>query len=432
MKNEWPQISEQEALEIQKEMFMTGGGVKIGQTMEQYKTEREEIWNRMHPKKEQSQTEEVSETPANGENSVNSESALDSIDGEELHTEAVEKQKLKDETDLNRIRQELGLPEVFNVTNKRESVAMPEATSDNMYEDIANKIPINDKRPPLKNMPGPVVGNMFGENDKQTLAGRTIADEIYNTLVNRSDYKSALTVQEVIQLGKVDLEDFKKYIEQLNSKRMDGEAKFRFDINRPGGTTGFHLDGDETVSRGHLFYFNKTTAEWKNPNEQQVRAYITTGPEERDIIQRHFVDLCKKLYDAGIDFMGKASGPNGLEKRTDNIVLYITASDQAKAGELIKEFLQERGIGQGHVSAAIPSPEDGLSWAPEPSEQDVKLWQEVSGSSERASFNTVIATKVAPMFMRRVAEAHQKLGNQTEAEAFNTEAARIEEIMKKS
>jgi|GEM_PF-3314563 hypothetical protein len=48
---EQPQISEEEALAIEKEIFMTSGGQKIGQSAEEYKAEREELWNKMHPEK---------------------------------------------------------------------------------------------------------------------------------------------------------------------------------------------------------------------------------------------------------------------------------------------------------------------------------------------------------------------------------------------
>ncbi|MCK9393572.1 MAG: T3SS effector HopA1 family protein [Candidatus Paceibacterota bacterium] len=314
---------------------------------------------------------------------------------------------------------------------QKEDISNSEIDLRKMYEDIASKIPIDDKNLPSKNMFSFVSGNMFSENDNQSLAGKIIAKEIYDKLVNRLGYESKLTPQEVIQLGKKDFEDFKIYIEQLNKQERDKGNEFRFDVNRPSGVTGFHLNGEEGhVSRDHLFYFSKTANEWKDAQEQQVRAYITIDPEERENIQRHFVDLCKKLYDEGIDFSGKAASPNGLEKRTDNIVLYISLSDQAKASELIKDFLDDQGIGNGHVYAAIPSPKNGLSWALEPSEKDIKIWQEVSGSSEPGSYNAVVAAKIAPMFLRRISEAHQKLGNQNEADAFNSEAERIEKIIK--
>ncbi|MDD4409569.1 MAG: T3SS effector HopA1 family protein [Candidatus Pacebacteria bacterium] len=296
------------------------------------------------------------------------------------------------------------------------------------YEDIANKLPIDEKRIPSKDMLLLMAGgNSFAADDEPSLAGKVIMKEIYDKLVSRLDYESILTSEEIIQIGKDSLVDFKEYINELNSEGND----FKFNVNRPSGTTGFHLNGESgRVTRDHLFYFNKSMTEWKNPQEQQVRAYITIKPEERKNIQRHFVDICKKMYNEGIDFSSKAVSPNGLENRTDDMVLYISLSDQAKAGEIIKEFLEERVIGQGHVISALPSLEDGLSWALEPSEEDVDLWQKVSGSSEGASHSSVVATKISPIFLRRIAIMHQKFGNQEEADAFNSEAERVERIMK--
>jgi len=321
-------------------------------------------------------------------------------------------------------RRERALKEIRRIERERES-----AGASNMYEFIADSIPIDEKKPLKPESISPIFGgNMFGENDSQTLAGKIIGHEIYNRLVQRISYKSSLSAQEIIQFGKDGLNDFKSYIEQLNLQSKNGGVDvFEFNIDRPAGQTGFHLNGESGhVTRDHLFYFSKTTKMWKNPHEQQVRAYVTVNPAEVRNIQRHFVDLCVKLYEAGIDFTAKATSPNGLEKRTDNLVLYISASDQEKAGQLIKKFLGQRKIGQGHVAAAIPSPEDGLSWALEPSQSDIKLWQNVSGSTERASYNAVVAVKVLPKYLRRLAEAHIKIGNKNEAGIFLAEADRVE------
>lgn len=324
-------------------------------------------------------------------------------------------------------RRERALKEIRRIEKTRGSLG-----GSSMYESLANNIPIDEKKPLKPESFPPILGgNMFGENDSQTLAGKIIGQEIYNRLVQRIDYKSSLSAQEIIQFGKEDLDDFKNYIEQLRLQpKRNGAEMFEFNIDRPAGQTGFHLNGESGhVTRDHLFYFSKSTKKWKNPHEQQVRAYVTINPTEVKNIQRHFIDVCVKLYEAGIDFTAKATSPNGLEKRTDNVVLYISASDQERAGQLIKEFLGQRKIGQGHVAAAIPSPEDGLSWALEPSQSDIKLWQNVSGSTERASYNAVVAVKVAPKFLRRLAEAHIKIGNKNEANLFLAEADRVETLI---
>ncbi len=46
-----PGLSPEEALAIEKEIFMTSGGRRVDQTMEEYMAEREEIWKKMHPEK---------------------------------------------------------------------------------------------------------------------------------------------------------------------------------------------------------------------------------------------------------------------------------------------------------------------------------------------------------------------------------------------
>lgn len=85
-----PKYSEQEALEIQKEVFMTSRGMKVGQSRAEYLVESEDIWNRMHPKPEAT-------------------IAVDNNESDDIHNHAVESAKIKDEEALVKVRQELGL-----------------------------------------------------------------------------------------------------------------------------------------------------------------------------------------------------------------------------------------------------------------------------------------------------------------------------------
>jgi hypothetical protein len=341
-----------------------------------------------------------------------------------------------DQAEMSEIREQLGIqaPKKEEASGSKIGEIKKYGEQDK-YENIGKKIPLDEKNVPSSEIWNISYGNMFKEGDQQTLAGKIIGENIYNKLVYRTDHQSQQSAQELIQLGKEGLDDFKQYVENINNEsRQQGGKEFPFNTTRQSGETGFHLNGQEgNVSRGHLFYFNKSSIEWKNPHEQQVRAYLTLKTDEIKNVQRYFVDLSKKLYDEGIDFSAKAASPNGMEKRTDNVVLYISASDQAKAGKIIKEFLSERKIGQGNVDAAIPSPDqEGLSWALEPTEQDVKLWQDVSGSSERVSYNGLVAVKAAPAYLRRIAEIHLKSGNQNEAAIFSAEADRVEDLIKHS
>jgi hypothetical protein len=365
-------ISPAEMEEAEREMHMNGRAVRVDETLEQYRKEREESWQKR-----------------------------------------LEQQKAKDQEELKKARQSVGLESVGDQDEKK-----------NKYEGFADKISIDEKKPPKpEQFFPPAAGNMFGENDEPTLAGKVIAKDVYDRLVERQDHKPSFSAQEIIQLGKEALEDFKKSIQDY--------GRFSFDVSRPGGKTGFHLNGEDgRVSRDHLFYFSKSTKEWKNPKETQTRAYLTMDSSEVKNIQKHFIDICSKLYEAGVDFTGKAASPNGLERRTDNAVFYIADSDKEKAGKIIREFLQERGIGHGNVEAAEADPEqNGLSWAPEPNEKDVELWQKVSGSSEKASYNTVVASKVVPHFLRRLAESNLKVGDKKSADIFTKEADRVSKLI---
>jgi|GEM_PF-2611577 len=346
------------------------------------------------------------------------ERALRAIRKKEQSEEAVSRSN--DSQQIQGVRTSLGLSPNTTIDASKVNVD---------FDGIAANISFDEKNPPKADTFLPIAGgNMFGDDDEQTLAGKVIGRRLYDELVLRQDSTPSLSAQETLRAGKDSLGDFVQYLSQKQSR----EVTTKDIVNRPTGVTGFHLNGEEgRVSRDHLFYFNKSRSQWKNPKEKEVRAYLTLKPSEISSVQRHFVDLCNKLLEADIDFSAKAASPNGLQKRTDNMVLYIAVPDQARAGQLIKEFLTERNIGDGHVLAAIPSPQDGLSWALEPDERQNQIWQAVSGSSEKCSYNGYIASMVAPAFLRKLASTHRKRGNIEDARRFEDEAIRIEGIVKR-
>lgn len=299
------------------------------------------------------------------------------------------------------------------------------------YEQIARNLPLDEQNPPAPESFIQPYGNIFADSDNATLAGK-VAANMYDNLVNRPDYKRTGTATEIIDKGKLAAKDFEAAVKEANEKRIAASLKpFEFGLNRTAGTDGFHFSGEQMFSKDHLFYFNKSKTHWKNPNDTEVRAYVTLSPSEIDTIQRDFTDLATQMYDLGIDFTAKASSPYGLQRRTDNMVFYIAMSDQAQASETIKKFLTERGIGQGHVAAATPSPQEGLSWAMEPDQTQNRIWHEVSGSSKDTSFNMVVATMAMPTYLDRLAEAQARKGNQDAADKYKAEGQRVKEIIAK-
>lgn len=298
------------------------------------------------------------------------------------------------------------------------------------YQEIGRNFPLDEQKPPTQDMfSPPIATNAFGHNDKPTLAGR-VAVNTYDNLVKRPGYTMSETPAQIIERGKINANNFAEYVTALNKKReTSGLPSFATAITRKSETDGFHFNGEQIYSKDHIFYFDKSKTHYKNPKEPEIRAYLTLSQSQRDLVQRHFVDLSNELYDAGIDFRAKAASPKGLESRTDHMVFYISASDQEKAGGILKKYLQDKNIGEGHVQAAISSQQEGLSWGMEPTEKQNKLWQEISGSTEKTSYNLFIAAMAMPEYLDRLAEAHAKLGNTDQATIFQTEAKRVRDIV---
>ncbi len=84
-------VTPEEAEAIRKEMFMSSGGVKIGQTMEQYRAEREQLWEAKKQRELQSSSDE---------SKINEASRADRATADQIAA--------------NKIRNALGIPERVN------------------------------------------------------------------------------------------------------------------------------------------------------------------------------------------------------------------------------------------------------------------------------------------------------------------------------
>lgn len=312
-------------------------------------------------------------------------------------------------------------------TPRQESSGAERPSARGRFADLAARIPFDRRNPPKPSrLPAPAAGNVFEAEDEPTLAGRVAVSLVYDRLIARPDAPKR-DPQEVIAAGKKALGAFEAQVEAWNRvAKKYGTKTFFLDVRRPPGATGFHLDGETAVTRPHLFFFNKSTREWKDPSARLVRAYVTLDPEDADAIAEHFTNLCAVLHRAGVDFTAKGASPNGAASRTDNAVFYIAEGDRETAEKEIRGYLRSNGIGRGHVEAAEPDEsQDGLSWAPEPDAADVEYWQAVSGSSRPGSYNAVVAARIVPDVLDRLAAAHREAGDTASADAFAREAARV-------
>jgi hypothetical protein len=314
------------------------------------------------------------------------------------------------------------------------------------YDAIAQTLPLDPNNPPLaERFVQPIMTNMFKDEDEATLGGRMISN-LYSNLVLRPEARAGGLkyadgeIQKLLEVSKAMQEQFAQAVLDENKKRVTlGQKELGLAVTRASGSDGFHFNGDTRASQDFLFYFSKSHEGWKpipkNPDgttPAEVRAYITLKPGEEQNVQKHFSELALKLYNEGIDFTAKAASVFGARQRADNMVFYISPIDQARASQIIKEFLQEKQIGQGAVQAAVPSPEPGLSWAMEPTKAQMEVWKEISGSSENGSFNVLVATMALPAYLDRLVEAHMVKGNTAEAEQFKKEAQRVRAIIAKA
>lgn len=300
------------------------------------------------------------------------------------------------------------------------------------YDAIARAIPLDENNPPKPNeFMKPVVTNMFAEDDEATLTGKMVGS-LYDKLIKRTDAKryNSTEVQQLLALSRQTKVDFAKTVEAVNQARQaKGLPPLDMGDQRQSGRDGFHFNGEGRPSSDFLFYFGKSRANYKKSGEPEVRAYVTLKPEEMVNNQAHFVALSIRLYDAGVDFSAKAGSIFGVQQRTDNMVFYISASDQPRASQIIKDFLQEKGVGQGKMLAALASPQEGLSWAMQPDQKGMQLWKDASGSTVDASYNVLVAIKAMPAYLDRLVLAHQKKGDQVSAQQFEQEAKRLRAII---
>lgn len=301
-----------------------------------------------------------------------------------------------------------------------------------LIRSIADAFPFNPKRPrkPENYFP-PIGGNIFNENDRPTLAGKMCCD-LYDTLTERPGFANRHEQGYFNAIGNEVYDAFNNYVvSTLNARRAKGNDRIEYALDRKDGTDAFHFNGDTNTVQSFLFYFNKSQTRFHNPNARMVRAYITLDDIDLKSTGINFADLCLALYDGGVDFLAKCCSPYGQAQRMDNMVFYISESHRAHASEIIKRFLSERKLGKGHLMAATPSRADGLSWAYEPSEQEMKLWRAVSGSTSDGSFNLIATMYALPLYLDKLIVACYQAGDQDSAKKYQKEAERIRALFEK-
>lgn len=298
--------------------------------------------------------------------------------------------------------------------------------SSKLIASIAERFPLDVQNPRKPDTYfQPIGGNVFAEDDRPTLAGRMLC-YLYDTLIDRPDYHTPQDAREYGRQGEKAFDAFNAYVPSvLNSRRKVMNDRIEFGLDREKGTDAFHFAGETMPVQSFLFYFNKSTDHFTASTARICRAYITLDPREWRETGKQFADLCILLYDAGIDFMAKCCSPYGQARRMDNVVLYISEPHRQQASALIKQFMNDRRIGKGHMMAAVPSNQDGLSWAYEPTPTESKLWQGISGSSQVGSFNLIMAMYALPLYLDKLIVACLRKGDRASADIYRNEVERV-------
>ncbi|MEK6853010.1 MAG: hypothetical protein AABX59_03970, partial [Nanoarchaeota archaeon] len=294
------------------------------------------------------------------------------------------------------------------------------------YDQLAQEIPFDETNPKTPDgFFGPIRNkeDWFGTGEP-TIAGKVYFDIYHDHLIERGG--KIPESMELVDLSYKSRENVRTILGQINAARVARGLKeipitgaVNYDLD------GFHFNNKGPVEEFNL-HFNSSVYSRRGPEAPEIRAYITLPLSQIGEIESHFIELATQLYDAKINFTAKADSPAGAAQRTENMVFYFNPSDQAKASKIITRFMSGRGIGEGHVLAAIPDLIEGLSWALSPNQSQVGLYEQIIGARKSgASFNSFAAAMMTPIYMERLAAVHEAKGNIEAAQTFRKEAERV-------
>ncbi|GEM_PF-2570911 len=288
--------------------------------------------------------------------------------------------------------------------------------------EVSPLFPVVDRKPDV--FIAPVMGNLFVEGDRPTLAGRVVR-YMYNFLIERRREKSEPSrerAMKILEEGRAVRQGFREIL----LEKFGIEVRFRH-IN---AESDYHYNGDTRNASGFMLFYNKSTGKYRDPGAEEVRAYITFKPDRAPEIHAHFIDLTQELIKKKIDFSAKAASPNGVYERLDNMIFYIASYHQKRAARIIRRYLKRHDIAGGALPATDADPKvKGLSWARDPSRKESEIWRKISGSSKKASYNMMIAAYAAADYLEKLAFRQDELGDADAAREFRAEALRVRAIL---
>ncbi|MFH1247198.1 MAG: hypothetical protein V1644_02345 [Candidatus Micrarchaeota archaeon] len=268
------------------------------------------------------------------------------------------------------------------------------------YKRLAAQMPLYAPRPPIADE----FTRWFDTNS----FGKAVLFHVHDYLVRRKQHVSEdmPTVDERTA--------YFKEISAADKKHSRSLSVPSSDLTNP----WFSFDSDPSASHPFIFAAKDSMA------TKTTKAYVSLSPKEITKIPQHFVELVHCLLDANVRFYAKASCLDQARSFAHNLVFYIDQKHAVKARRVLRKFLTEKKLGDGHVFASRRDV-NGLSFVNETEGPDLYVNHVASSSFERVSFHTRVAARMVPHYLERIAKAHEKLGNAGEAERFRAEIRRI-------
>jgi hypothetical protein len=311
--NQKTQSPDAEALEIQKEIFMTSGGIKVGQSMSEYKAEREMLWNKMHP------NEEIA-TEENQELQTGTKPILDRTNQDDQKQAIIKNVEITDQEKLEKVRQDLKINE--SKDDQKEGQIEKEKIFKEQVRDFV-RLAIKDdsfRRSMDKWRSTRFTGETEDEFKKRNLSSDLDMIAIMSKSMYDLIHKSGMTYEEITEQIKLpNKEEFIKNFTEEISDRLVNKVTSSSNVR--------HITNEELISGGQPdqaagFVWFKGNA-LRPQNAREVRFYINASPTGTTNVAEYLSKVSDTLDKYGMRLQFKFRKDLGEYDRTDTCVAYL-------------------------------------------------------------------------------------------------------------
>jgi len=304
-----------ESLEIHKEIFMTSGGIKVGQSLSEYKAEREVLWDKMHPPKMEA-VAEMEQTPSLGDEIEDSKSVQIPDSSEDLRIQAKRDSEAKDQERLEKVRQELGIDNPSGSQFEKEKV---------FKKQVSDFIQIIIKDDDFRGLMDKWRNTKFASESDTDFQKRNSASDL--DMIGRMSasmydliHNSGMTFKEVTDEIKLPNKD--EFIRNFSS-----EISERLIETTERSSRVRHISEEELIKGGQPdqaagYVWFKGNAP-RPHNAREVRFYINASPTGTTNVAEYLGKVSDVLDKYGMRLQFKFRKDLGEYDRTDTCVAYL-------------------------------------------------------------------------------------------------------------